>query len=249
MADKRLVTFSREAAQEILDAVRYLRANGFALQAGNSRQANQWTPPPIYVKNVNASAAPAFACMQVVGTIEVGGQNYLEVDKPADNIGTAGPYVFNGPREIAASALGIAFDGPVVRTKVNGTITENARYAPRVSNWDITAETNGPIVCLGSDDIATGIAKVHLVGPWQRKPLVRFTLSAALATSDASKTATITNQYGFGCDGSTSAAAITVHNLLTSTASTYVFEGDSGDAGLAMWDSGTNYRIIQMECP
>jgi hypothetical protein len=82
-----------------------------------------------------------------------------------------------------------------------------------------------------------------------RKSLVRFTLAATLATSDASKTATITNQYGPGSDGPTGAGAITVHNLLTSTGGVYVFEGDSGDAGLAMWDTGTNYRIIQLECP
>ena len=247
MAD--FAAFTPELAREIVDAVRYLRSQGFALQGSTSRMANMPTPAPIYVKNVNTGTAPAFACMQVVGTIEVGGQNYLEVDQPADNSGSTGPYVFNGPREITTGTYGIAFDGPVVRSKVNGTITENARYAPRVSNWDITAETNGPIVCLGSDDIATGIAKVHLVGPWQRKPLVRFTLSAALATSDASKTATITNQFGFGCDGTTSSGAITVHNLLTASSGVYVFDGDSGDAGLAMWDSGTNYRILQMECP
>lgn len=81
------------------------------------------------------------------------------------------------------------------------------------------------------------------------KPLVRFTLAAALATSDASKTATIQSQFGPGlANPSTGAGAITVHNLLTSTASTYVFSGSSGDAGLAEWDSGNNYRIVQMEC-
>lgn len=79
-----------------------------------------------------------------------------------------------------------------------------------------------------------------------KKPLVRFTLNAALATTDSSKAATITNQYGPGTDNSTS---ITVYNLADNTGSAYVFEGDSGDAGLAFWDSGTNYRIIQMECP
>lgn len=78
------------------------------------------------------------------------------------------------------------------------------------------------------------------------KLLVRFTLDSALSATDASKAATITDQYSVGVDNST---AITVHNLLTSTASTYLFAGDSGDAGLAIWDTGTNYRIIQLECP
>lgn len=81
------------------------------------------------------------------------------------------------------------------------------------------------------------------------KPLIRFTLAAALATTDASKTATITNQYGPGLvSPNTGAGAITVNNFLVS-GSTYLFEGLSGTAGLAIWDSGTNYRIIQMVCP
>lgn len=91
--------------------------------------------------------------------------------------------------------------------------------------------------------------RLFVIQPTTYKSLVRFTLSSALATSDASKTATITNQYGFGVDNTTASGGITVHNLLTSTGGVYVFEGDSGDAGLAMWDQGTNYRIIQMECP
>lgn len=81
------------------------------------------------------------------------------------------------------------------------------------------------------------------------RSLVRFTLNSALTTSDASQTATITNQYGPGVDNTTASGGITVHNLETSSAGTFVFEGNSGDAGLAMWDETTNYRIIQIECP
>lgn len=81
------------------------------------------------------------------------------------------------------------------------------------------------------------------------QPLIRFTLAAALTTADASKTGTITNQYGPGiASPNTGAGAITVHNYETKTAGTYRFEGDVGDAGEAIWDSGTNYRIIDL-CP
>jgi hypothetical protein len=79
------------------------------------------------------------------------------------------------------------------------------------------------------------------------KSLVRFTLDNALTTSEASESATITDQYGLGNDNDET--AITVHNLLTHTAGVYVFEGDASDAGLALWDSAQNYRIIMMECP
>jgi len=99
---------------------------------------------------------------------------------------------------------------------------------------------------------AQGIALIvngsyYAVGTQFPKPLVRFTLDETLGTSDAAKNATITNQYSPGMDnpGNT----ISVQNLLTSVGGTYVFEGDSGDAGLAFWDSGQTYIIIQMECP
>ena len=79
------------------------------------------------------------------------------------------------------------------------------------------------------------------------KPLCAFTLDAALATTEASKAATITAQYG---PGMANATAITVHNQrVKAGASTYIFEGASGAYGLAEWDSGTNYRIINLECP
>lgn len=80
------------------------------------------------------------------------------------------------------------------------------------------------------------------------KSLVRFTLDAALTTSDASQTATITDQYGPGLDNTTTSGGIIVHNMETSAAGTYMFEGNLNDAGLAMWDQGTDYRIIQIEC-
>jgi len=80
-----------------------------------------------------------------------------------------------------------------------------------------------------------------------KKQHCRFTLGGALATTDASQSATIQTQYGPGVDHPST--SITVRNLLTHTAGTYVFEGDSGDAGIAMYDSGTTWNIIQMECP
>ncbi len=79
---------------------------------------------------------------------------------------------------------------------------------------------------------------------------MRFTLSSALATTDSTKTATIQSQYGPGIPSpNTSSGGIDVYNLADNTGSAYVFEGDSGDAGLAIWDKDNDYRIIQMECP
>lgn len=78
------------------------------------------------------------------------------------------------------------------------------------------------------------------------KPHCRFTLNSALATSESSKAATITDQWGQGIAHPTT--AITVENLLTKTAGLYLFEGVSGAAGRASYKSGTNWNIENMEC-
>lgn len=127
-------------------------------------------------------------------------------------------------------------------------------YEPGSSPMTATVY-NAHRIPLASGDRFMGIRTldgVLWVAAWsvvEYKPLVRFTLAAAMTTSEASKSATITAQYGPGQDNTTSAGGITVHNMLTSTGGVYLFEGDSGDAGLAQWDSGTNYRIVNMECP
>jgi len=73
---------------------------------------------------------------------------------------------------------------------------------------------------------------------------VRFSLDNALTTAEASNAATV--------DDAASAwdnESITVYNCLTSTASTYLFEGDSGDFGLCVLREDGNWWIVNMECP
>jgi hypothetical protein len=80
------------------------------------------------------------------------------------------------------------------------------------------------------------------------KQTVRFTLDDDLFTYSPSEYATITAQYGPGKDNPDT--AITVKNMQTGDpAGTYLFEGDEDAAGLAVWDTGQSYVIIQMECP
>lgn len=90
--------------------------------------------------------------------------------------------------------------------------------------------------------------RLFIIHPFTYKTLVRFTLDVALTTADASQTATITDQYGMGVDNTTASGGIIAHNMETSAAGTYMFEGNVGDAGLAIWDRDNEYRIIQIEC-
>lgn len=124
------------------------------------------------------------------------------------------------------------------------TLLDVSLYDP-LDVFDMLA-TDDAIYVLEQLDV-NGTRRFVPLGNERKKRLCRFTLDAALATSDASKAATITHQFGEGIDHAST--SITVYNLLTHTAGTYVFEGDSSDAGYAYYDSGTSWRIIQMECP
>jgi hypothetical protein len=81
-----------------------------------------------------------------------------------------------------------------------------------------------------------------------RKPSARyifFTLPAALATTDASKSSCTVNGYW---DGPNPGSSVTIYNLPAST--NYIFSGASGHKGVAVYDEiNSKYWIIQMECP
>lgn len=79
---------------------------------------------------------------------------------------------------------------------------------------------------------------------------VIFTLATtALTTSSSTNNATIHWQFGIGSTSpNTGAGAISVNNMPVSGGG-YLFEGDVGDYGIAIWDNGNAYQIIQMECP
>lgn len=79
------------------------------------------------------------------------------------------------------------------------------------------------------------------------KPVCKFTLTAALATSDASKSATITDQLGPGRPHLET--SITVQNFLTHSAGVYQYHGASGNKGKAYYNpSDKTWHIFDMEC-
>jgi hypothetical protein len=159
MADKRATYIQPSLMQDIMKMVEHYRRLGVLGSGPRVTQAidNQ---REIYVRNDDATAAPPFACMQVTDTVEVDGQNYLVVEKPADSDGTAGWYVFNGQNEIEANGgFGIAFDGPMCRMLTDGsTVTAGDVWGPVASQWTI-APSGSLFVIAGEDDIATDVVK------------------------------------------------------------------------------------------
>lgn len=146
----------------ILEVVRYMQAAGFISRDGQRGDYSPKPPTPIYVQNDSGEEIPAYACMQVTGTIESSGQNYLVVNKPVDSTMDDGAYVFNMETPIEIDGNGTATSGPVFRAKYTGTITPTALYAPTAAQWYLTKNGGGIYRCLGDDDVGTSIGKFQL---------------------------------------------------------------------------------------
>lgn len=208
----------------------------------------RWLP----AKNVGSVEIPPFGLVEVSGVEhELPNLMVLEVKRPTED--TPAVIGINGMKPIAAGDYGLATvdsSGPLYVLKDTGTAAFGESWGAQQDSF-LAKQGNAGLICYGSTTLGAAktapLIAVAFPGASNLKPLCRFTLDAALATSEASEGATITDQYGPGADHSET--DITVYNMLTSTTDVYLFEGAIGAAGLAMWDSGTGWKILQMECP
>jgi hypothetical protein len=158
--------YTPDIAKMVLDEIRKLQASGYLSAKGRKIPYNPPPNTPIYIVNTSGETIPPFGCMQAVGTLEFGGQNYIQVDKPADTDGTSGGYLFNGDREVGYAATdkyGIAFAGPVVRTQSGSSgASAGTRFRPSVGSWTVAVDDEGQFIQIGPDDIEENVAKVFV---------------------------------------------------------------------------------------
>lgn len=155
--------YTPETSRMILDVVKYLVDSGFVItRPGRGMQNHLPQESPIYVRNDSGEEMPPFACMQVTGTVEAGGQNYVTVDKPADTTGDAGEYLFNSLAPVENGKYGIAYAGPLVRVITNGsTVTCGDSWQPVVNQWYVA--TGGSLLsAVGDDDIETDVMRAFI---------------------------------------------------------------------------------------
>jgi len=139
--------------------------SGFTITPPSRESSQNYQLAPIYVKNEAAEEIPAYACLQITGSVDYNGQNFVKVDKPVDVTGASGWYLFNGMAPIEASGRGIAHDGPLVRMLTSGaTITCGDRWRPTIGQWYVTPSTSGIFSAIGADDIGTNIMRGLIMG-------------------------------------------------------------------------------------
>lgn len=223
--------YSPEVARMVLETVRYLRDNGFVIP-GERRPVQQLPPEAgIYIRNDGASEIPAWGCVEVTGSVEVGDQTYIKVVKPTSS---AVLYLFNGPAPVPVNKFGIAQKGPVYRVYKNtGTVTLGNRWKPTSGQYYLTKGT-GSFVVIGADNLGDDVFRVVRDDVAR---LYRFTLNESLADGTADADILEMDGTDTGIDDTVRDPEGIFATLVT-----------VGDSGLCLYQDG-KYYVIQAPCP
>lgn len=204
--------YEPDTARWVIDQIKSMMSRQYyspaELLAGLGSDANQRS---IHVKNTDAADAPGYACMQVVGiqnpySSTVVDRTYLEVEKPSDQYGRGGWYVFNGPEEIAADDYGVAYGGPSVKVLgFSGSFGD--RCLPIIDDWSITKDPTGWMHFAGSDDTATDLNRV-LVSPILSSVAIFETPSGGIPAASSDLGKATCDLYSLDLDGSNDASYV-----------------------------------------
>jgi hypothetical protein len=139
--------YTPKQAKRIWDAVQAFERQGTASQGAFL----PYTPTPIYFVNKSTQTIPPYGCLQMIGSSEIDGTTYIEVDRPFDySDSVVGPFLLNGPGECLRDEIGTAQWGPIFRaTKDSATYTTGTRMGPVASSFDLS---KGCLFTLIGDD-------------------------------------------------------------------------------------------------
>lgn len=156
MAQKDIGYYSPSLAKRIRD-------NSFAWErerAAKPIEIRQSTPDPIYFYNASTATIPAYGCIQKVGMETIDGQSIIKVDRPIDYTASVmGPFLLNGPAEVAANGLGTAQWGPIFRAKKDSaTYSTGTRMGPKASAFEL--EKGCLFTYIGDDEQEDDLIKV-----------------------------------------------------------------------------------------
>jgi hypothetical protein len=159
VADIPVGYYDPPTADRILKAVQWLERSGFMSGKGFKPQFNPPTPRPIHIKNLTGEIVPMFGCVQATGTSMMNDQCFLEVKKPADTDGTAGPFFFNLFHDIPAADVpsanefqyGLATDGPHSNALCDIDEPAGTKLIPIVGSF-LLEKGEGAFIQIGPND-------------------------------------------------------------------------------------------------
>lgn len=191
---------------------------------------------------------PAFGLVSITGaTWEDPGRTVLLIERPdADN---DFPCAINSFKPIAAGDYGlVAVEGPNwVAYNTAATPAAGDEWGAAANSFLLTQNKTGFIV-LGGVDAVREIVLVNFTA-MSKRLIITFTLYEELEDTDETCLGTIHEQQGPGIAHTcTGAGAITLYNMHRDDGD-YEYYGDAGHYGVASWMGGTNFRILNIQCP
>ena len=123
---------SPDEAREFKQVLLQLRAAGFQIAGGQKQQAIFEAPEEFVVANTSGEIVPPFAVMQCISF----DTDAIEIQKPADRYGQAGPYLINGGREIPIDGRGVGRNtGPLTIHTDGSADTALQRLSAEEDEW------------------------------------------------------------------------------------------------------------------
>ena len=159
---ERIGAYSPETAKMVLEVINNLKRSGLVLEGTAAKKYNAPPNTPIYFRNDSGEEVPPYACMQVTGTVDSNGQNFFTIDKPADEDGTSGAYLFNLHRPVAIDEFGIGDAGVEARALSGGSLNPSDRASASTGSWEVKQANGGPFICGGDDDIGENVVRLFL---------------------------------------------------------------------------------------
>lgn len=181
------------------------------------------TPTPISFVNKSGATIPPYGCIQITGTEETGGRNYLQVKRPFDYAGVMGPFLINGDREVIADDFGTAQWGPIYRVKTDGTtLAVGTRIGPNASSFEVGKGCL--FTCCGADDIEEDVIRVIAC----ETPLLAVAgASGIAANSSGTVTAKVPTSTGWAAGSVTYTAWAPTSTPIAANATVMIFPIDA----------------------
>lgn len=152
--------FSPEEGRELL---KLLQRNPKRWRAPIRRSTNQRMAEVPFTPFINNSGEeiPRWACMQLTGVEAKGDEHfYITAEKPLAGDGNDGPYLFNGPMDIADGDAGTGIAYGIFRARCEQSLDPGTRVGPDASSWDLVQFSGGPWTVIADDPWNTGMTFV-----------------------------------------------------------------------------------------
>lgn len=246
----RIGAYTVDEAREFKALLLQLRAAGFVLQGGQKKQAVIEGPQEVIFHNSSGATAPPFAPLQVIACNINGSVPIVEVDQVADSYGRSGPYVFNGPLNVANDEKGIGYRGYVAVQGDATTYVFGDRLRVKASAYTVEKHPCGNLFCLGKYELRAE-TDIYLAMDVGYPQTIQFKAASGIAAR--SGTTTITKGSA-SCDIWTSNGTVgqiadstfdeTIYSLFTQAIPSNAF-------GVAALDSTGEWNVLNWEqdCP